>query len=1456
MESDAVGLCLMLPCLLLAGLAASGLGGPVDPSDPSALRPPPAGAVGFPSRAADLDALPGFASPPPGYGEVPYYWWNGDPLTKERLAWQLDQLSAKGILGLQVNYCHAKGGGGGFGMTYASDPPLFSDGWWDLWKWVVGECRKRNMAIGLSDYTLAWPGNGQWIDEIMAQPPLRGAHLEQRSVQAAGGKALQIEVPKDLLSVMAYPIRGGTLDGSAAGDLRPRVNGKSLTWTPPEGTWQIVMVSFRVVPRSVDPMNPEVGRQLVQRHFQRFEDHSPGEGGRGLNYFFQDELMFGIGGNLWTARFAEEFRKRKGYDLIPLLPALFHDIGPMTPKVRLDYSDVMVALSEEGYFRPIFDWHWSRGMLYGCDQCSRGRDVREYGDYFRCVRWFTAPGHDTPGVAADIIKGKVSSSIAHLYLRPRVWLEGYHSAGWGATLAGLMQATRENFVYGCSLLNLHGLYYTTHGGWWEWAPPCYHFRMPYWQHMDTWLRYFDRLSYLLSQGVHRCDVAILYPVAPMEAGMHGNEAVQAAFSIGPELFRHGIDFDFMDFQSLARAQVQDKELRVSGEAYRVLILPAMAAVRHSTLQQALSFYRAGGVVIATGCLPEASDRAGRDDAELDATVKEIFGLTAKEFQQGKSPAPQRNAAGGVGVLAVDAPPTPEDIKKASEGRWVWSAEATPRVYFKAVWPPNAGKGPFEANIKCDNECTVFVNDRKIAHFADYTKGWNGRLDLKEGDVLTVDGLDHDEGNKTAGLFVTIAKGGRILLTERDFKYSLQPPDAAWRTSRDLSKLRNVDPTNVHPAHKGKGQGAPIAGTPLDRVREIIDRSIARDFIPDAPAQVLHRKVGPRDVYMVLNAPQSSECLFRAKGKVELWDPWTGKASPIHTFAQTDQGTRVRLPLEAYEARLIVFSPGDPGIAVEKTDLDEVSEVKAEGEGITVQGFSEKAGKKSATVRKDGKLIELQGEAAASPESVVLDGLWDFELKPTMDNRFGDFRIPATNTIIGAEARQFRYSWEGEAPAEPSRRDETARQEPRPPWQAPDLDDSKWQVTTCSFGPRFWQLGPLQPGTDAAAIASRLVALASIDPAAPVAIGEQRHAWRLYYYSLRWGIEGDPGEQGYHGLKEIVTDAFISVQANTWLWTAVRLAARTRVRILVGGPPPSGVWINGSRVANLAEPVTLNPGVNRVLLHYANASRGYFVVQAADAPQDSPRFPLAMSWYTKPGVLLCDPMPERTQHIGWYRFTAPPGLRSMTVYAHGKVSAWVNGELCLPLPRTPSGPPSRRNKGAKDAEGAWFALFAVRPPASGMVKVALRIEQEPGCYAGAALPEPIALDCGPGQAPLGDWSKMGALAAYSGGAWYRKKVTLSPEQANGQVTLQLGSVAATAEVHVNGRLAGIRVAPPWSLDISALAKPGENQIEVLVYNTLANHYSTIPTHYRGSPLSGLLGPVRIETRVPVVLRAAR
>ena len=88
--------------------------------------------------------------------------------------------------------------------------------------------------------------------------------------------------------------------------------------------------------------------------------------------------------------------------------------------------------------------------------------------------------------------------------------------------------------------------------------------------------------------------------------------------------------------------------------------------------------------------------------------------------------------------------------------------------------------------------------------------------------------------------------------------------------------------------------------------------------------------------------------------------------------------------------------------------------------------------------------------------------------------------------------------------------------------------------------------------------------------------------------------------------------------------------------------------------------------------------------------------------------------------------------------------------------------------------------------------------------------------------------------------------LSEEQAGSGVIIDLGKVVATAEVHINDSLAGILVTAPWKIDITKWVKKGENKIEILVYNTLANHYLTIPTKYRGISLqSGLIGPVSLE-----------
>jgi len=298
---------------------------------------------GFPDRSPNLDVLKGFKTPPKGYGEVSFYWWQGDTLTKERILTQLDQLTDKHITGLQINYCHTDKGGATYGLTYPSQPALFSDQWWELFEWFLKEAKKRDMSVSLSDYTLGAAGQGWFVDEMLKEnPTLHGSKLEAKQFEAKGDQEFRSALPAAIVNATAYQVKDGKPQMANAINVLPFVKNSELVWQVPPGNWKVVVVYQTTVKTSFDPMNPLSGAKTIEKFYQRFEDHCPGEGGKGLNFFFSDELQFGIRGHLWNDQFATEFKKRKGYDVTPELSALFADLGPRSYKIRLDYNDVMV----------------------------------------------------------------------------------------------------------------------------------------------------------------------------------------------------------------------------------------------------------------------------------------------------------------------------------------------------------------------------------------------------------------------------------------------------------------------------------------------------------------------------------------------------------------------------------------------------------------------------------------------------------------------------------------------------------------------------------------------------------------------------------------------------------------------------------------------------------------------------------------------------------------------------------------------------------------------------------------------------------------------------------------------------------------------------------------------------------------------------------------------------------
>jgi hypothetical protein len=118
--------------------------------------------------------------------------------------------------------------------------------------------------------------------------------------------------------------------------------------------------------------------------------------------------------------------------------------------------------------------------------------------------------------------------------------------------------------------------------------------------------------------------------------------------------------------------------------------------------------------------------------------------------------------------------------------------------------------------------------------------------------------------------------------------------------------------------------------------------------------------------------------------------------------------------------------------------------------------------------------------------------------------------------------------------------------------------------------------------------------------------------------------------------------------------------------------------------------------------------------------------------------------------------------------------------------------------------------------------------------------------------------------YSGTAVYEKMFDLPAEPRitnhRSRLVLDLGDVRELAEVKVNGQSCGIVWCPPFRVDVTDMAKPGENKLQIEVVNFWPNRIigdASLPKLQRftqtnirkltaRTPLepAGLFGPVQL------------
>ncbi len=91
--------------------------------------------------------------------------------------------------------------------------------------------------------------------------------------------------------------------------------------------------------------------------------------------------------------------------------------------------------------------------------------------------------------------------------------------------------------------------------------------------------------------------------------------------------------------------------------------------------------------------------------------------------------------------------------------------------------------------------------------------------------------------------------------------------------------------------------------------------------------------------------------------------------------------------------------------------------------------------------------------------------------------------------------------------------------------------------------------------------------------------------------------------------------------------------------------------------------------------------------------------------------------------------------------------------------------------------------------------------------------------------LGSWTENEALKDFCGTVCYRTEFEADIAD-SATLVLDMGTVCEQAEVYVNGEYAGFKLWAPYTLDITAFVKEGNNSLEIKVTNSLANKYGNV------------------------------
>ncbi|UCH35240.1 MAG: hypothetical protein JSV65_02495 [Armatimonadota bacterium] len=526
--------------------------------------------------------------------------------------------------------------------------------------------RRRGLALWLYDEE-GYPSGAAGDIVLDGHPELEARGLIGATAEVAPGETARVALPDGaeawVCAVALLPAEKGIAERVIL-----NVTGSApIEWRAPDAStpWALYCFASRVMfegthattnvfakRRYVNLLDPRVGRRFVEVTHKEYARRMSPEALAHVAATFTDEPSLIVayhdtveswrpGALPWCSELPREFADRAGYALEARLPELFLDIGDDYESVRVAFYRVVSELIAENFFAPIQEWCRANGIASSGHLLCEERlswHVWFEGDLFRCLRRMDWPGIDVLSSAPeDLLAGdgfltpKFVSSAAHICDRPIVMSETsdfvQRMGGGAASLAQMAGTAGLQYALGVNLITSY-YPWRSYGpddaaDWLKGAPA------PGSNAYRAYCDYVGRLGVMLRGGRHACPVAVYYPVHAMQAlfrpstrpyhqpDAHGAEvaALDALVrDLARGLLHRQLDFDFVDDEALAAADIRDGSLRIADESYRLLILPGARVMERDALTTAVRFAQAGGAVVCVGTLPEKAARWPDADA--------------------------------------------------------------------------------------------------------------------------------------------------------------------------------------------------------------------------------------------------------------------------------------------------------------------------------------------------------------------------------------------------------------------------------------------------------------------------------------------------------------------------------------------------------------------------------------------------------------------------------------------------------------------------------------------------------------------------------------------------------------------------------------------------------------------------------------------------------------------------